>query len=358
MEKYIQYVEESSLTPEQYIISKFKEHEVILLGEDHAVKDNLDLMIKLIPLLYQEGIYNFGMEFGASEDQADLDRLINNEEYDEREARRLMFRYNVKWAYREYTDIYKAAWKLNRSLPKDAKKFRILNLSYIYHWEGFSAMRTPINLKKIFHKGNIEAFRANLVEREILTKGEKLLILTGTPHAFTRFKNPVLDCNADQFYVLQGGWLGNRLYEKFGSKVFNIVMHQPFVNINTLLWDTTRGIKTIETVMESLGNKPVGFDLVNTVMGEIPDDSYNSIPYKNFTLKEMFDGYIFTKPIREQQGCTVDYEYLMGKNFEAIQKYWPDKDWTPVPKNEEEYWKEIKGYVDLRKRYLMEYFLQ
>lgn len=110
MEKYIQYLKENFLTPEQYIISKFVEHQVILLGEDHAVKSNLQLVINLIPLLYEAGIYNFGMEFGASEDQADLDRLINSEEYDELEERRLMFNFNVKWAYKEYTDIYKAAY--------------------------------------------------------------------------------------------------------------------------------------------------------------------------------------------------------------------------------------------------------
>lgn len=98
-------------------------------------------------------------------------------------------------------------------------------------------------------------------------------------------------------------------------------MHQPLMNINTLLPDTTRGIKTIETVMESLNNEPVGFDLVNTVIGHIPDDSYYSIPYKN---------------------------------FQEVQTNWPDKDWTPIPKNEEEYWKEIERYVDLRKRYFME----
>jgi hypothetical protein len=57
------------------------------------------------------------------------------------------------------------------------------------------------------------------------------------------------------------------------------------------------------------------------------------------------DGYIFIKPIREQQGCTVDHDYLKGKNFEEVQNNWPDKDWTPIPKNEEEYWKEIEEYV-------------
>ncbi|MGD6818291.1 ChaN family lipoprotein [Metabacillus sp. 113a] len=351
MEKYISYLKENFLTPEQYILSKFEEHEVILLGEDHAVKNTLDLAISLIPQLYQSGVYTFGMEFGASEDQADLDRLITSEEYDETEARRLLFNYNVRWAYKEYADIYKAAWKLNKSLPKGERKFRILNLSYMYNWEGYSGMRTPTSLKKVFHKGNILAFRANLVEREILSKGEKLLVLTGTPHAYTKFKFPVVDSNADEFYSLQGGGFGNRLHEKFGSKIFNVLIHQPAIHINTLLPHATKGIKTIETVMERLDYQPVGFDLMNTVMGEIPDDGYNSIPYENFTLKEVSDGYIFTKPLRKQQGCTVDYEYLKGKNFEDVQNHWPDKDWTPIPENEKEYWKEIEGYVDLRERY-------
>ncbi len=68
----------------------------------------------------------------------------------------------------------------------------------------------------------------------------------------------------------------------------------------------------------------------------------------------MSDGYIFTKPINKQQGCTVDYSYLEGKNYEEVQNNWPDNDWNPIPKDEEEYWKVIEGYVDLRKRYSME----
>ncbi|MDG5473126.1 hypothetical protein P6709_15340 [Jeotgalibacillus sp. ET6] len=354
MQKYINYLKENFLTPEQYILRKFNDHEVILLGEDHAVKDTLNMVITLIPLLYHSGVYNLGMEFGASEDQADLDRLITSEEYDETQARNLLFTYNVKWAYKEYAEIYKAVWKLNKSLPKDAKKFRIVNLSYIYNWEGFSGMRTPISLRKVFHKGNIAAFRADLVEKEILAKSEKLFVLTGTPHAFTKLKNPVLDYNADQFYILQGDGFGNRLYEKFGSKICTILMHQPAVNIDTLLPDTTGGMQTIEAVMESVHNKPGGFDLENTAMGDIPDVNYHPVPYKNFTLKEVSDGYIFLKPIRQQQGCTVDYEYLEGKTFEEVQKNWPDKDWIPVPQNEKEYWQEVEGYVDLRKRYFRE----
>lgn len=356
MEKYLKYLEENLLTPEQYILSKFKAHDVILLAEDHAIKDNLKLVINIIPKLYEEGIYNLGMEFGASENQADLDSLINGEEYDENEARRLMYNYNVKWPYKEYIDIYKAAWKLNKSLSENARKFRILNLSYIYNWKNYSGIRTPHSAKKIFYKGNTEIYRANVIEKEVMCKEEKILVLTGTVHAFTRYKYPVYDCNAEEFYMLQGGWLGNRLHEKYGMKISNILLHQAFQNINTLLPSSTKGTEMIEKIMYRLGNKPAGFDLVNTVMGDIRDDSYYSIAYENFSLKDMFDGYIFIKPLRELEGCTIDYEYIKDKSYEDIKCNYPDKDWSSIPDNEQEYWKIAEEYVDIKKRYFLKLF--
>ena len=48
----------------------------MLLAEDHGIRHNLKLVHALIPWLYQAGVYTLGMEFGASEDQADLDQLV------------------------------------------------------------------------------------------------------------------------------------------------------------------------------------------------------------------------------------------------------------------------------------------
>jgi hypothetical protein len=351
MEKFVSYLEENFLSPEDYILKKFKAHDVILLGEHHAIKDNLQLLINIIPRLYEAGIYNIGMEFGASEDQEALDKLVNSKDYDEEEARRLMFSYNVKWPYKEYMDVYRAAWELNKSLPENAKKFRILNLSYVYNWKDYSGRRTPYNAKKIFYKGNTEVYRAKLIENEILDKQEKLLVLTGTVHAFTRYKYPIYDGTADEFYSLQGGWLGSRLYEKYGSKVFTILLHQPFQDVDTLIFKRTSALETIEKIMKNFNNTPMGFDLLNTVMGDIRDDSYYSMTYDNFSLKDMFDGYIFIRPLTELEGCTVDYEFIKGKSYEEVTANYPDKDWSPIPSNEKEYWKIIEDFVDLKKRY-------
>ena len=57
------------------MIQSFKKHDVVLLGERHIVKENLLLLQRLVPVLHQNGIYQIGMEFGASEVQEQLDRL-------------------------------------------------------------------------------------------------------------------------------------------------------------------------------------------------------------------------------------------------------------------------------------------
>lgn len=77
----------------------------------------------MIPKLYANGIYMLGMEFGAYEDQKQLDSLINAPRYNENLARQLMFNYNTRWAIVEYMNLYKAAWEWNHSLPEQAKSF-------------------------------------------------------------------------------------------------------------------------------------------------------------------------------------------------------------------------------------------
>lgn len=99
VEESIEYLSQNSISPDDYIISTFKSRDVILLAEDHRVKENLEFLHSLVPKLYEVGVYNIGMEFGASEDQSKLDSLVNALEYSEDLARQLMFNYNTGWAF-------------------------------------------------------------------------------------------------------------------------------------------------------------------------------------------------------------------------------------------------------------------
>jgi hypothetical protein len=352
IDKSIQYLSNNKMSPQEYIASKFATKDIILLSEEHRVKENLELVKSLIPILYKNGVYTIGMEFGANENQKTLDSLILAPEYNEDLARKLMFNYNSGWVFKGYTDLYKAAWSFNKAVPKSAKKFHILNLSYRYNWSSFSGYRTPEKMKKVFYKGNTEAYRFGIVEKEVIAKGEKILILTGDIHAFTRYKFPVYDFLGEDFVRLDNGYFGNLLYAKYPQKVYTILLHKPFMNrpdTKPELISPANG--AIETIMQKMNNEPVGFDLVNTPLGKLRDDSYYSLGYKDFTLEDIYDGYVFVKPIKQLSGCEIDTAFLTGKNWEQAKENVADPDWRPRPKSLEEYWKQILEYADVPKKY-------
>jgi hypothetical protein len=287
------------------------------------------------------------MEFGATEVQNQLDELVTAKAYSEEKAREIMFTYNVTWGFQEYLDIYKAAWKLNRSLPVGAKKFRILNLSYVFDWEHFNGERTVEGMTIVFKKGTIDKFRAEIIENEIVKKNEKILALVGTPHAYTRYGSPYFKYNGDNFCDFDYDWLGNRLYNKYPDKVFSIILHQPFnkkENGKYSLMSPANGV--IEQLMAKNGQKQAGFDLLNTPVGKIPDNSTNSMGYENFTLEQLFDGYIFLEPLSTLEGCTVIDDFVNERNCEYALKNFPDPDWHEKVKTLEDIKRFIKNNSD------------
>ena len=333
----VAYIKSESQQPSDYVVSRFATHDVIFLAEKHLVRQNLHFVQQLIPALHKGGVYNLGMEFGAYEDQARLDSLILAPAYNENVARDLMFHYNVTWGYQEYIDLYRIAWELNRSLPKNAKKFRIINLSYVFNWKGFNGLRSPETMQQVFPKGTADKFRAEVIETEVLQKGEKILCLVGTPHAFTRYCDPYYHYNADNFCAYDRGWLGNRLYDKYPGKVFSIMLHQPFVH-------KTGDTYTIESpcngemefLMAQFKGKSRGFDLVNSPVGKMKDESVYSYCYKDFTLSQLFDGYIFLAPLHELKGCTPIYTFVNENNIQKAIEQFPDPDWHEPVTNLEE----------------------
>lgn len=342
---------DEAMSPDDYLVAKFRKADIVLLAEDHGVKENLDFVCNLIPKLYENNIV-LGMEFGAYEDQRRLDSLINAPKYDEQVARELMFNYNTRWAITEYMEIYRAAWKWNRSLPKDARKFRILNISYHYNWQKFSGVRTPENMHEVFPLGNTEDFRCGLLEREVLASGQKILVLTGTPHAFTFYHFPYYDYTSPGYVRYEQNFLGNLLYSKYGSKVVAIALHQPFPNrLNRQPALLSPALGRLEAIMGRMDNKPIGFDLKGTPLGKLDDDSYYSMGYNDFTLADLFDGYIFLKPISGLSSCSIDYKFMDDTNWNEAVSNNPDPDWHPRPQTREQYWEMIKDFVDIRRRY-------
>jgi hypothetical protein len=353
-EECAHYLSKNARSPSEYVITKFDQHDIVMLGEDHGIKQNLDFVASLVPALYAKGVYNLGMEFGASEKQKQMDSLLTAKAYNATIAREMMYFYNNGWPYLEYYSICEVIWEFNRTLPPGAQKFRIINLSYQYDWSGYNKddVRTDEVMAKIFPKGTPDQYRANIVEKEVIAKKQKALLLVGTPHAFTKYGYCYYDFLKDNFLRCDSDWLGQRLLQRYPNKVFNILLHQPFGNMpGKTPWLISPGNGMVEQVMTLNNNKPVGFDLAETPMGKIPDNSRNAIGFRDFTLGKLFDGHIFLAPFHRLQGCTMDPTFFDGKTWAQISAQIPDRDWRGPISKLDDYKKQIAGFIDISVRY-------
>ncbi|MEC3907632.1 alpha/beta hydrolase-fold protein [Tamlana sp. 2201CG12-4] len=345
--KETEFLREKALNPDSYILEKFKYYDVLLLGEDHAVKNNLDFIKQLIPDLYNSGVYNLGMEFGAYEKQSELDTLVTGHQYNDQIARDLMFFYNVGWAFKEYTDFYKAVWNFNQTLPQTAKKFRIINISYQYDWTAYSGSR--LDMSGVFHKGEVNEFREKVIKKEVLDKGEKALVLVGVPHAFTKYSQATTQDNDCTFKFES---LGNRLYKKYPDKVFSIFLHGPLYNKqNKTPFFLSPANGQTEAIFKLMSYAPMGFDLDNNPIGKLRDDSMFSVCYDNFTIGQLFDGYIFLVPFNKMEDCKIDQDFFKGKEWPEIKKQIPDPYWHEPFYSKQQYWEDITSKVNIKTRY-------
>ncbi len=134
IEELSAYIQDNQISPAEYVISKFKDHDVVFLGEFHRIRHDAELVQNLIPLCYNNGIHLLALEFANRKDQHLIDSLLALPEYDESIAQLVTFNNGPSWAYREYLDIYKAAWELNRSIPEEAPRFRIIGVNCSGDW--------------------------------------------------------------------------------------------------------------------------------------------------------------------------------------------------------------------------------
>lgn len=256
------------------VIELFEDNDVVLLGEEHGIADNLQFVSELIPSLVDNGVRNIALEFSAEEYQFQSDELLASQHYNPSIARDMLFGYNVGWPYLEYQFVHHAAWKFNKT---HEEKVRLVHPSYRYDWSRWTGARTPECMRLVMHRGNYNVFRAQRI-RESISAGGKLLGLFGVVHAFHDTRNL-------ERFNLGGDFLslGMLLKQDFGMRVASL----------------------------SLNNDLQGY----------------------------WDGNLTTS--RELRRCTVDRDFLIGKDFSEVVSRWPDPDWTPAPLTVEEYWEII-----------------
>jgi len=328
----LSYLKKDKQTPNDYVIEKFKTHDIIFIGENHFIKQPVDFVKGLIPYLYKNGIYNLGTEFIRYSDTDLMNKLITDSVYDENLAKEITFNSLWHWGYQEYIDIYKEAWELNNKLPKSAQKFRIFGIEGDMDWSFVNSeedFNNPEIRAKVFKSSSqfkeSEGLSAFAIQKEVLDKGEKALIHSGIHHAFTSYYQPNYNSEKQEF----GGRyekerMGNLIKNRIGDKTMTIFIHGPWFwnkgyNKQSLPVDGV--LDSIFSINENITYTPFGVDTKDTPFGELKGEtSVYKYGYPNFTLKDFCDGYIFLTPISEYKSVTAIPDFITPDKVEHIEQ--------------------------------------
>jgi len=308
------HLKENGQCPRKYVISKFEQYDYVFLGEYHRNKQDVDLVISLIPDLYKNGIRNIAYEFYEYSNQRMLDSLLTAKEWNEEYLyRRISKGFAITWGYSEYLNLFKKAWEFNQTLASNQPKFRIVLLGGEFN---------PCN-ENPFGGYDPDEFMAYVVEKEIISKKEKTLVYCGIHHAFTAYKQPVYDFEQGTLFRLNNERLGNIIHKKYPEKTFTIFLHAPWISgkgWNEQCVKPVNGV--IDSVMSMLNNTPMGFDVRNTIIGNLKaNDTYYAFGYEDFKLENFCDGYIFQLPYKKVKFVSVAPNFYDEYNLNKLKEF-------------------------------------
>ena len=324
------HLEANAADPETYIVGKFADHDVVFVGEAHCIKYDGVLIQNLIPLLHENGVYTLATEFARRVDQPLIDSVLAAPEYDEMLAREIVFRQFLHHGMREYVDLFKAAWTLNRSLAPDDRPFRILGINDAPDWSHVKTLadRDKDEVKRKVWHGEGEHLWAPVILDEV-ARGNKVWVYCGIHHAFTEYRMPIVNGRTGEFIRFYNERVGNYVYDEIGKRAITISLHAPWFSEKAEPYTAYAVDGVIDALMHQLGEAyyPAGFDTKGTPFGELTagENCLYTRGYDSFTLADWCDGYVFHKPISQYVPMTPIPDFVNEGNVERARQY----TWNP-----------------------------
>lgn len=274
---YLQALSDHSLSPQEYVLQKFSDHRVVILGEPHRIREHYEFLIDLLRPLQRAGVHHIAVEFFTSQD--DIDSLLSRTYFDEQLARKIVLSTAACFYYQELFDLLKHAWELNMTEPG----FHLIAL-----YQGGS--QRDLNM-------------AQTIARYV-GEGHKVLVYCGKHHAFTKYSQPSIDFWRTPH---KRDRMGNYLHDDLVPDAFFINFHVPFPKrfwlfVPILLYRQGYCLPfagVLDQVFQKYG-APVGFDTALAPFSTMTDRfSYYSLGYGSIQLSDFCDGYIYLKPLSQ-----------------------------------------------------------
>ena len=309
-----QWLEKNGTDPRGYLAQKFDKYDIVILGEEHRVHQFTEFVAGCIPALYKHGVRELAMEFDYSINQPLIDSFLalpwldNGLLYQFRRGR-VGDSFGL---FKEYADIFRECWQFNRALAQDSTPFRIVALDLSsddpsYEAEGGEWGRDSHMFK--------------VLDREVISRGKKVLVYCGWMHAMSRLVPPKLIDGrpSDKERRVR---LGNHIQQSYPERVFSVFFYVPYLYTPDSIVTELRLVipvnGIIEAVMERLGSKPLGFDMAPSPFAGLSSlGAFFRFIKKDWAMVDVCDGMLFLCPVKEWQAVVIENIYLSDSIFHS-----------------------------------------
>ena len=170
----------------QWLIGAFRNANLVALGERHWAREDSEFRLKLVrDPAFARTAADIVVEFANPLHQHVLNRYVNGEGVRAAELRRIWQDTTQPgtWDSPVYEEFLRAICEVNRGLPP-AGRIRILAGDQPIDWS-----RSPLTE----WKDERDSFAASVIEREVLNRDRKALVLFGSAHLYRNRPGTIVD---------------------------------------------------------------------------------------------------------------------------------------------------------------------
>ena len=320
-QSYADYLKNNAVDPISFVLSKLKNYRIVAIGEDHWIADHTPFLCEVLREAAKHDETRpqvLALEFGNEIDQKTADNVTQASVFMPDSVIKILQHAPDVFGnpYQEYFDVFKCIWVINQTLPVE-KKIRICLLDPAGVQDSFdkiSSQRSRDRDMTMFNK-----LRSQYI------KGHKVIFYAGQAHTQRQIRG-VKPRNGHYYYNYPSA--GYLIKSAYPNDVYTIDLWAPLnmglgyeVNPQTEKWyEKSSGI--FDKAFELNGNNPCGFDITNSIWGNITmmgyfcppgkeDEWYSSNPKdgnpytKDILLSQLVDGIVFIKPVYEFSGGTL-----------------------------------------------------
>ncbi len=287
------WIEAKAEPAANFVLSKFDAHDVVLIGENHEVRENCDFVSTLVPSLATRGIRVLATEFYRASQNADLEALVDGKAEAFDRARAIALTRDLAWptwGHVEYLAIVEAVYRNNREARRAAgdsdvapSLLRFVGIDsdwkQVDHWRSSKReqMTTMLAREKCF-------------EQSVATQvdaGHKVLVHCGFAHSVTS----------------HGLRLGTVLRKRYGQRVGQVVLHHDFGAIS----------KAIEDLVGQ--RRGIGFDIVGSPFAPWRERASPAFAYVD-SLGQMAEAWVFLDASSALHPTTWIDGFIDARHFE------------------------------------------